>query len=158
MVNGMLKKLKALKSDPRALKVYGGMAGAFLFIVLLAFSCGPRQGTMLYGVCRTFLEMYVPYPNTLRYVGVEEYVKVGKVRIDFAHIDASGSFSINMMECAFLQDPLRGLQLEKVEVNRKLVDPAEVTVFNPSIPAIAASQPDLALPSHIPGFLEKFEY
>lgn len=120
-------------------------AGVVLLIVaILYYGLQPLKGTVRYGVCRTFIELKIPYPSTLQVNVVEESAQA--VRIYYSHIDAFGSSRLNMIECEYGIDPQRGLILSTVSINRQVVDAEEVKSFNFSVPYILANPPDLRLP------------
>lgn len=141
-------------------------AGGFILIFIIFFfvqSCAPRKGTLLYGLCGSFLELNLQYPHTIKHVRVEQYRKA--IRIYYNHVDSFGEYQREFIECSFVQDPEKGIQLETVfidhikpitnkeraigkgrlyEVEKKYID-----MFNRSrSPAAIMSQdPDLTLPS-----------
>jgi len=95
----------------------GGVVVFILFsvIVMIVQSCTPAKGTILYGLCGTFLEQQVAFPHTLEHTSVEQYPKA--IRIYFTHIDGFGEYQFEMTECTFRQDPENGVQLERVFFN-----------------------------------------
>lgn len=129
------------KKNNKKLWIAGGL---LLLVLLMMFACGPAKGTAMYGICRTFLELYLKYPTTLGISYVEQYDMA--VRIGYTHTDAFGQYSLNMMECAFRQDPNMGLALDSVLYNRKPLDPAMVADFNATVPTVLAFPADLRLP------------
>ena len=93
--------------------VVGSLGVIILFVVVSTIqSCTPRKGTILYGMCGAFLELQVPYPETIHHSSVEQYRKA--VRIYYTHTDAFGQYMMRKIECAFIQDPVKGVQLESV--------------------------------------------
>jgi len=150
-----------------ATSTQGIISGAVSVIIIMAIvmviqSCTPRKGTILYGVCKSFLEMQVTFPETIEYDFVEQYRKA--VRIYFTHNDSFGEYRVEFIECSFTQHPEKGIQLEKVvfnnikestEKNRvpnrgKLyaVKQEIIDLFNQSesSEAILLNNPDLTLP------------
>jgi hypothetical protein len=87
-----------------------------LFVVVMIFqSCTPKKGSILYGLCGTFLEQQVPFPMTLKHTSVEQYSKA--IRIYFTHIDGFGGYQFEMTECTFRQDSKQGVQIDRVFFN-----------------------------------------
>lgn len=84
--------------------------GVFIFQ-----SCVPKKGSLLYGLCGSFLEQQVTFPQTIRHTSVEQYPKA--LRIYYTHIDAFGQYQFEMTECTFKQDPQAGVQLDRVFFN-----------------------------------------
>lgn len=127
---------------------YGSIGFALLLVLFIMFSCGPRKGTMMYGICRSFLELQVAYPETINHRLVEQYPKA--VRIYYTQRDPYGGYTQQMIECAYKQDPQRGWILGAVEVNRREMDIPIIQKFNQTLPAVVSAEPDLVLPSPIP--------
>lgn len=137
----------------RGLVGLAGGAGVILLIVIFSiFSGGPRQGSILYGICDAFLEQNIAYPETIRRASVEQYPKA--TRIHFTSIDAFGQYKMEMIECSFAQDNAGNLRVDKVFFNRREMDAGKVKKFNISIPAIIAAEPDLSLPEPMPDILK----
>lgn len=121
-------------------------------IVVIMFSCGPRKGTILYGICKTYLEQIMPYPETIVPTNVEQYSS--GTRIYFTSIDPFGQFKLEYIECVFKTDAENNLYVDKVLFNRREEDPARVKSFNASLRAIVESKPDLTLPKPPPDINE----
>lgn len=132
-----------------------GFAGFVLLVIVLSvFSCQPRQGTILFGICRTFLEQLVAYPPTIQPVSVEQYPRA--VRIYFTQVDAFGQYKLEMLECVFMMDDQKGLQMEQALYNRRQVDKTVIDKFNMSIPSVIASEPNLDVPPPLPASIEQY--
>lgn len=126
-----------------------------LMTLLIMFSCGPRQGTMLYGICKTYLEQSIPYPETMVPTNVEQYAAA--TRIYFTSIDPFGQFKLEYIECTYKADAQNNLIVDKVLINRREEDPDRVKNFNASLSAIIAAEPDLSLPEPYPDINEILE-
>lgn len=121
------------------------LAGAALVVALIVWvGLQPIVGTPRYGVCRTFIELQLPYPETLQINVVEESALA--VRVYFSHIDAFGSSRLNMIECEYKTDPRLGLVLSTVHLNRTQMPKEMVDMFNYTVPYVLANPPDLRLP------------
>lgn len=123
-----------------------------ILIVLIMFSCGPRQGTMLYGICKTYLEQSTPYPETLVPTNVEQYATA--TRIYFTSIDPFGQYKLEYIECTYKADAQNNLVVDKILINRREEDAEKVKLFNNSLSAIVESEPDLSLPEPYPDINE----
>lgn len=145
--------------------VLGTVIFSFLFLtVIIVQSCTPRKGTILYGMCGSFLEQQVIFPETIQHSTVEQYRKA--VRIYFTHIDGFGEYQLEFIECSFFQDPAQGVQMESVyfdsvkDVTQKERAPGKgrlykveqkyIDLFNrsQSPKAIVYSNPNLELPRY----------
>jgi hypothetical protein len=144
--------------------IYGSIIVVILFIITTTVqSCMPRKGNILYGICGEFLNLQIPYPHTINKTQVEFYGGRA-VRIYYTHIDPFGEYRLENIECAFKQDPEKGLVVETIyfdevnDVTKKTRVPGkgkryEVTRenldnFNETLSpwAIANSEPDLTIP------------
>ncbi len=147
-VDAAAQKKVGKVSIPKNKKLFIGVGGLLLIILLMMFACGPSQGTMMYGMCGTFLELHVRYPTTLKHSYVEQYPAA--VRIGYTHVDGYGQLTLNMIECKFRQDPKTGMAIEAVLLNRKELGKEKVEKFNHSIGAVVTYPPDLTLPPPLP--------
>ena len=110
-----ISSLKETLGSTKAI-VIGASGFALLFMVfIIVQSCTPKKGNILYGMCRSFLELQLPFPETITPKEVELYRKA--VRINYTHLDGFGEYRLEMIECAFEQDPQRGVQLDNVLFN-----------------------------------------
>lgn len=140
----------------RARVMLAGWIGGFFLVILLGFvACQPAKGTIYYGICAAFLEQTLPYPETIRHTAIEQYPSA--TRIYFTSIDAFGQYKLEMIECAYKNDAQKGLIIDRALFNRVDMDKALIDKFNPSIPAIIASEPDLTLPPPLPDALENLK-
>ncbi len=92
----------------------GGIVFVFIMFAVIQ-SCTPRKGTLLYGICRSFLELHIPYPHTIYHARVEQYRKA--LRIYYNHLDSFGQYQREMIECSFSQDPVKGIQVESIFID-----------------------------------------
>ena len=123
-----------------------------LIIVVAMFSCGPAQGTILYGICKTYLEQNVAYPETIRPANVEQYPMA--TRIYYTSIDPFGQYKMEQIECVYKVDAANNLQVEKILLNRREEEQAKIDKFNISLSAIVEGKPDLTLPPRTPDINE----
>ncbi len=147
MANNTASKINLPKPQYHRGKVAAAGATIFLLLLILIimFACGnPRQGTILYGICNTFLEQNIAYPEVIRRQRVEQYPR--GVRIYYSEIDPFGQHRFDMIECAFFKNETGQILLENVMINREEVDQEILDKFNPTIPIIMMSEPNLDLP------------
>ncbi|MEM6780459.1 MAG: hypothetical protein AAF569_01190 [Pseudomonadota bacterium] len=141
---------KSPPKDPKAellkkLKI-GGIAAAVIIVFVLIFMSATNkpQGHMMFGICRTFVEVQTTYPPTLHVTEVEQYQRA--VRIYYTYTDAFGTQKSEFIECAFESVPGKGAQLTAILLNRTEIDQETIKEFNDTISAIVAGEPDLTLP------------
>lgn len=127
-----------------------GVGILVLLIVGLFFF--PYYGTIRYGICRTYIELQEPYPQSIQYINaVEDVNYTNSVTISYKKVDPFGLEAMNEMQCFFENAPDGGLLLRRVDINGKKrkypqEDPELVKKFNQSIPAIRAYPPSLIMP------------
>jgi hypothetical protein len=126
-----------------------------LIVVIAMFSCGPEKGTILYGICKTYLEQNVPYPETIQPTRVEQYPSA--TRVYYTSVDAFGQFKMEQIECVYSTNENNTLQIDKVLINRHEEEQEKVSMFNKSLAAIVAGEPDLTLPTPLPDINEQLE-
>lgn len=137
-----LKSAKTLKTK----RIKQGALGSFiLFLIWIIYMLFvPYKGGMTFGVCKVFLELYVPYPSTLRLSTVDDLGS--SVRIWYTHSDSFGQYQLEPIQCFYREDPNLPFALDRVTVRRRELDAARIETFNHSLPTIFANPPDLSLP------------
>jgi hypothetical protein len=127
--------------------------GVFAFIGLIVwFGYQPLEGPVQVGICRTYAELKLAYPDTFRITTYETFER--STRLYYTYIEPFGQFRSEMIDCKFL--PPRGPipQIEAVEVNRIVEDDDKVEEFDRTIPSIMANKPDLIIPRPYSGTFE----
>lgn len=148
---GEKKKAERKKRRRQYLYIAGGLLFAYMFYLLLI----PYKGGNNFGVCKVFLQLYVPYPDHLRLSTVEDFGN--SYRIWFSSVDGFGEYRLDHIHCFYRSDPNTGFALEKVTIGRREVDQKIIDRFNPSIPTIVHFPPDLTYPYPIPDSLADIE-
>ncbi|MEM6811374.1 MAG: hypothetical protein AAF549_02795 [Pseudomonadota bacterium] len=114
----VLSRFELLKEKVQSTEFLVKATGVFvlLFFVFIVYqACTPRKGNILYGMCYSFLEIQLPFPETISISELELYRR--GVRMYFTHWDAFGQERLELVECTFKQDPNEGVQLEDVFFN-----------------------------------------
>lgn len=146
------------KRVSRKKKIIFGVVGVVIFLIILAGM--PRTGTIRYGLCKTFIELNDPYPESLEFVQAVE--DGNNVFVDYIKVDGFGQRTLNQTRCFFKDDPVTHFKLDRVDVNGKnskpaQEDPAVIAKFNAGILALIANKPDLTLPYGLPEDIEDFK-
>lgn len=96
----------AMKQKARRAKMfkYGYYAIGLLVVLYIIGSItgGARYGSIQYGICRGFLERYVPFPQSIKILKVAEGPEIA--RILYSHTNTFGQFRLQEMECQFKPD------------------------------------------------------
>ena len=122
-------------------------AGFYLF--------APYKAGITYGICKTYLELNVQFPQDLRISTVDDLGS--SVRIWYTQVDAFGEYRMESIHCHYRADEVTGAALDKITINRREVNPARVTEFNKILPVIINSPPDLTIPYPLPDSLENLQ-
>ncbi len=161
------KNIDFKKISEKAFGTQGLIVGAGIFIVVFLViitmqSCQPRTGSIIYGICGAFLEQQVVFPSSIRHNYVEQFPR--SIRIYYTHLDSFGQKQIETIECRFRQDPIKGVQMDRIffssfkEITEKerlvgqvlpyVVKQDVIDRFNDSLSAkaIVSQEPDLTLP------------
>lgn len=150
--NKEFNKKSANKNSPRKkskLKKYGMIGGGVFVALIIMMLFAPRQGTIKYGICRTYVELHELYPQSIQVINGEE--DGNTVRIDYKRTDPFGLEAFNTIVCRYKDTEDGSIQLAKIDINGEKrqypqEDPEEVRKFNLGIPAIIAGRPSLVMP------------
>lgn len=151
-----IRQAKANKHKLKRRVIYAGV-GLFLFAILMWYLFSPFKGDMRFGVCRTFLELKVSMPTTLRITGIDD--KRQSMRLWFTSTNPFGQYRLASITCDFKpnQSAPEGFDLKAVEINGEEVDKKEIESFNKSIIAVYAGKPDLNIPAPLPDALDEMQ-
>lgn len=126
-------------------KLWIGIGASILLILIVAFACMPRKGTIQYGICKIYIEKNIAiFPST--FYEILSYETYGLAHIEYMNINLEGDKSYEIVECKFVQSPTRGLELTEVVHERDRRPDEEIKKFNKIIPIIIESPPDLTMP------------
>ncbi len=104
-------------------KLYIGGGVGFLFILILIWGLQPNKGSPNFGLCKTYVELSVPYPETLRFLDLFERKLF--VRMQYSYVDSYGQTIFFPIVCQFARDENGVKYLESVNVNRDKSHPLE---------------------------------
>lgn len=113
----------------------------FLFVLFLWWGFQPIHGGPAVGICRTFAELRLRYPESMRMTAVDGFKS--NLRLYFTHIDDFGETRSEVFECQFNDD----LTLSGAMVNNQAVDGDAVKAFNATIPQLLSASPDTTVPA-----------
>ena len=130
-----------LKKRKRLYYYIGGGVAFLIFLIWLGFQ--PTKGPIQYGICRTFLELELKFPQTIKMTYVEVFDK--SLRMYYTYNDAFGSVKSEMLECDFR--PFSLMNIESVKKNRKPVAQEKVDYFNRMVPIVAGAKHNLIIPA-----------
>ena len=124
--------------------------GTFVLLIVGAYFL-PNYGTINYGICRTFIEMQEPYPQSIQYINAVEDPYTNSVTISYKKIDPFGLEAMNDIQCFIKTAENGAVSLQKVDINGKKKsypqeDPAVIKKFNMGLIGLFAYPPSLAMP------------
>lgn len=160
---GNLKKIKGRvigkkKAQKQSNVRWYALGGLVTFILIVVYACTPSYGTILYGICKVYVEQNTFYPDSINILKVSE--RGAEVRIYYNKIDPYGQTSFNTAVCTFRQDERMGVVLDEVDFNRETEyeaeNPERIAEFNTTIPVIRENPPDLKLPPRLPTNIEDY--
>lgn len=152
-----LKEKRRKKKRENIKKVIKLTLGALLvgFVYKLFI---PYKGGLSYGVCKTFLELSIPYPQTLLLSEIVPTRNMG-IKIWFTHIDAFGSYQLDSFHCTFaIDEQTKASYMVEAKMGKINIDPVIVERFNVAVPYLIANPPDLTLPMPIPDSLQSIQF
>ncbi|MBI1326653.1 MAG: hypothetical protein GC136_03320 [Alphaproteobacteria bacterium] len=123
--------------------------------LFLAWGFAPRYGSLNYGICKAYIETHEYYPETLKFMNVEEYAG-GYVSLSYMRIDPLGNVSFNDVDCVVATAANGAIGIKTIDYNKKRPYPQEakeeVDKFNRNIFAVLAykDRMDLKLPQATP--------
>ena len=119
--------------------------GVFVLIALIiATGLQPLRATMDYGICRTLAELKAANTSTMKIISYENYGNAWKLFYTFT--GPYGEQRSNFIDCVFTNDSAGKRILREAKINRKTIEQPALDIFNLSIPAIIAGNPDLVIP------------
>ncbi|MBU6234588.1 MAG: hypothetical protein KGQ41_01975 [Alphaproteobacteria bacterium] len=132
-----------------------GIAGAVLvgIVVSVAMSM-PEQGSWRYGACKVFLQRYIKYPESIRFIAGGETMST--VSIVFSDTNPFGAQQIRVFECLF-SNPDGRLSLSKITMDRKPIPDEIVKTYNALLPTLAGIELETELPPPPPNSLENLK-
>ena len=96
----------------------------------------PPKGTWRYGVCRSFVELYLRYPQTIRIEDVTERSTYAKLELNY--LNAQGSRPTRIFRCDYEQKSGKGVLIKEIRIDRKLVEQGTIDSFNIVVPQLIA--------------------
>ena len=143
-----------VEKDKSKKKLYIGGA-VTLFVLFFGFwVMQPSKASMNFGICKTYIELNVPYPHTLRFMDLRDRKLF--VRMTYSYIDAYGQTIFFPITCKFDRDENGSKFLDSVDVNRDKSHPLEdedrIAEFNKSfgIGLFQKYEPILLRPPRMP--------
>jgi hypothetical protein len=147
------------KKKPGRTKLYiGGGVGLFALLIAIV-AMFPNYGTINYGICKTYVELYEPYPPAIKWVWAWDD-RASTVGIGYKRTDPFGIELSYEITCTVKTDENDNITLESVDINGKRQYPQEsaeaIKKFNVGLYGLFAYPPDLTMPSDFPADIKDY--
>jgi len=143
-----------VEKDKSKKMLYIGGAVSLLVGAFVVWALQPAKASMNFGICKTYIELNVPYPHTLKFMDL--YDRKLLVRMTYSYVDAYGQTIFFPITCKFDRDENGRKFLDSVDVNRDKSHPLEdeyrIEEFNKSfgIQLFQKYEPSLLRPPRMP--------
>ena len=143
------------KKNKKRIMILGGVG---LLSFLVWFLMKPYKASYDYGICRTFLELNIPYPHTI-YVSELKYLRDGSLKLWYTHTDAFGEYRIESFVCKLATDPETGImEVASLKMHKTYLDPEKVKGYNSALAYFAANPLILTWPAPLPDSLNDLHF
>lgn len=143
---------KAKKKDKKKLIRNVGIGFSAFAAFIIWFGLQPLQGPPSVGVCRTYAEMQIYYPHTMRLTSTDQYQNL--TRLFYTFFGPFGEFRSNVIECAVGTDQATGqMTFTAITINGNPVPKESLEAFNKTIPFILQHNPNNSIPFPFSGDL-----
>ena len=141
------QKKRARKKTIKRTVIYGFLA-FFAYAVWFLFK--PFKASAEYGICRSIMELTVPYPSSI-YVSELKSKRDGSMVLWYTHTDAFGEYRMENFTCKFRINEQTGItELAEVKMRKVTMDPQKLAFLNNAMPYFAENPLILTWPSALP--------
>jgi len=118
----------------------------------------PFKASEEYAVCRTLLELKLPYPHTLYVSEVNDMIR-GGLRLWYTYTDAFGEYRMERFICKLARDPeTNTLNIEKLTMNKLEVARDEIASLNSALIYFQENPLVLNYPTALPDSLNDLQF
>lgn len=114
-----------------------------------------QEGSWRYGVCKTFLERHVRFPETLDVMAPFE--REASAKIYYTQTNPYGQQQMQLIECHYKPSATGSPELNKVTIDRTPISKDKIDSFNKTIPVVLTTDMDLEYPPKMQNSLEKLK-
>ena len=127
--------------------------GVLAFISLIVwYGFQPLTGPVEIGICRTFIELQLRYPHTMRLARTDQYQDI--FRLYYTYTGPFGEHRSSLAECRSTIDPATGQPaMTSIKIDRVELEEEKLRRFNQTIPFILQNNPSLVIPPPYTGDL-----
>lgn len=146
------KKKKAAKKRNKRLIIIGSV---LLFSYAVYWLFKPFKAPEEYAICRTFLELSITYPHTLR---IAELKQSNGMQLWYTHTDAFGEHRMESFTCFFGQDENGNRTLEQLKLYKVNIDPDRLESYKSAMVYLNANPRMLNWPYEVPDSLANLHF
>ena len=118
----------------------------------------PFKESAEYGICRSFIELHVPYPHTI-YVSEIKPTRDGGLKIWYTHIDAFGEYRLEDYQCKIATNEKTGMpELQYIKMHKVDLEPGKIKHLNNAMPYFVANPLILDWPTPLPDSLNDLHF
>lgn len=119
----------------------------------------PFQASAEYGICRTFLELTVPYPHSIYVSEVKNKRNdPGVIQLWYTHTDAFGEFRMEDFTCRMAPNPKTGaLEVTEIKMRKVNMEQQRVAHLNSALPYFAEQPLILNYPTALPDSIDALQ-
>lgn len=147
------------KAKKKKTLVRGSIVGGVLFIgLIINYLLAPYKATETYGICRTLLELQLPYPHTL-YVSEIKPLRDGSLRIWYTHTDAFGEYRMENFNCKLgIEEETGKLKIVSLRMHKVFVEPDKIAALNGALIYFQENPLILEWPAPLPDSLQDLHF
>jgi len=152
----LAEKLAEKKKIQRKKNIKRGLIIFFVsfFGYAIWFLIKPYKASAEYGICRTFLELSIPYPSSLYVSEVTDLSENRGLRIWYTHTDAFGEFRMEKFLCRLAQDTNTGrLKVVELSLDKVSMSPEKINSLTNALILFEEKPLILNYPSELPDSL-----
>lgn len=121
-----------------------------LLVVFIWYGTRPILGTQDYALCRTFVELQLKYPQTLKILSSRKFQ--AEERVHYVYIGPYGERKIEIMSCKFGTDAETGQKIMvEATLNRRPMPEKAIRGFNQGLPYISEMNLNRQVPAEWDG-------
>lgn len=153
-------KLKAQKKASRKKTIKRAVLYSFLafFAYALWFLFKPFKASAEYGICRSVLELTVPYPYSI-YVSEIKAKRDGSLELWYTHTDAFGEYRMESFKCKVVVNPNTGtFEISELKMHKVTMDPEKIAFLNSAMPYFNENPLILNWPTELPDSIADLQF
>ena len=139
-------------------KILGALAGVAFIGFAVWYLIAPYNAGPKYGICRTLLELQLPYPHTL-YVSELKPLRDRSIKLWYTHTDAFGEYRMESFTCKLQRNKETGaFEIVSLKMHKVFLEQEKIDALNGAMPYFAANPLVLTWPARLPDSLNDLHF